>query len=198
MEIDWTTIRRNVKFKIDEIRKHIRDYDYSDTDNSIATDHRVMEYVQSELRKSKKKLFDITDVSFGRAIELSKDFQNLRDDIDIFLDEIKLRRCEWKDLDGEWVERIIKIDLTLIEGIKKLNETLDRILREVLDFKQIRIKDHTVVYEPDFWKTISKDYDGVKKQIHGLFMLFKEREAACNIRQLSLEKTMERIKEELR
>ena len=198
MPLDWEQVVKDMKFRIDEIKAHVKYYDYSDQENSLITDEKLVEYMQDELRKAKSMLFDITDISFGRQINLSKDFQNLRDELDIFLDEIKLRHCEWKGLNEEWIKKIIKTDLDLINGIKELNKKLDHVRREILDFKQIKIKDHTVVYEPDFWKETEKDYWELKNMIDHLVFSFKEREVICNIKRASIEKTLKKIEKELK
>ena len=198
MPIDWNTVSLDMKASVDEIKARVKHYNYSDTEASLATDERFIEFLQDELRKSKARLYDITDVSFGRNITLTRDFQNLRDELDIFLDEIKLRHCEWKALTDGWIKKIIGIDLELIRGIGELNARLEKVLRKILDFRQVRIKDHAVVYEPDFWKDVEADYAELKGMIDGLVILFKERETVCNIRKVSLEKTFRKIEKEMK
>lgn len=198
MGIDWIKIERDEKHRINKIREKTGFYDYSDEEHSLITDAKLIEYLDSVLRKSKKLLFDITDISFEKNIKFTKDFDNLRVELDIFLDELKIRHCEWKNIGEGLIKEIIKADLELIIESENLNKKLEHLAKEMLDFKQIKIKGHAVVYQPEFWKEVEKEYEEINRMIKSMARVFMKRELICNVKNKRIREVMEKIEKTLK
>jgi hypothetical protein len=185
-DYSWKQVKSKMSMEVEEIHKSVSDYDYSNKASAVATDEKICNMLVLSLRKAKNKLFDIINYCFETHQDGIMNYMEIiRDDIDIFSDEIKVRYAEW-GLNQEFLEKLIRHDFELLTNLKKLNSMLDYFYKKILetDLEAER-------------KMFEKKSGEVKKLIVNLVRTFKAREAICNIREISLEKTFERIKKDL-
>jgi hypothetical protein len=195
----WERARNEMLNQVGEMEKLIPGYSYSDKANALNTDEKLCELIVNRIRESKDKLFHVIQFLYESNVEerLDKDLQRLRDELDIFSDEIKVRYCEWKVLTVGWIKKIISHDIDLVRGAEKLNSTLDELLEQALKLEKVKV-DHIIQKDPKFWEKMERKAGNAEKQTDELVRLFKEREAICNIKAVDLEKTYEKIREEIR
>ncbi len=187
--VDWEKTKKSRSIEIKAMQRLISSYDYSSEDLAEATDHKICELMIKEIRKAKDKLFHIIQVAYELHEEsLDKYFQNLRDELDIFSDEIKVRNFNWsKDITQEWMEKLISHDHSMFKQVNKLNQELEGLYHTFMDVIQLYPK-----------KTNPKELEQVKQMIKLLekaadqiVLTFREREVICNLKPLSLEKTFQ-------
>ncbi len=197
---DWEEAKTSSLTKMNQISKIIRDYGYSNKTKSMITDEKVCDFLVKKIREAKEKLFRMIETMYELTEEkkLNKRLQKLKDELDIFSDEIKIRHCEWKDLGAEWLRKIIEHDAGLIAGLQKLNNDLEDISKEMIKFVKLRVDGKgEVMYDKKFWKDMENIINGIEEEIDSLVRTFKEREAICNIRAISLEKTFQKMQENI-
>jgi hypothetical protein len=189
----WERVNKKMGIDIKAVGKLIRDYDYSTEDRAEATDVKICSFMIEEIRKAKDKLFNIIQTSYElHEGSLNRYFQGLKDDLDIFSDEIKVRHFEWsKDISDEWMERLIKHDHELIGHTHKLNQELEGIYQLVMDV----IKLYPERTNPEELEQVRKMIKVLEKDIDNIVLIFKEREAICNIKPLALEKTYQQMQD---
>lgn len=189
----WERVNKKMGIDIKAVGKLIRDYDYSTEDRAEATDVRICSFMIEEIRKAKDKLFHIIQTSYELHEEsLNRYFQGLRDDLDIFSDEIKVRHFEWsRDISDEWLERLIKHDRELVNQTHKLNQELEGVYQVLMDV----IKLYPEKTNPGELKQIRKMIKVLEKAIDKIVLTFKEREVICNIKPLALEKTYQQMQD---
>lgn len=187
---EWREARESRTEKVGFLEKLIPGYDYSHEDCAHATDERLCSLLVEQLREAKRTLFNTLETAYELHREmLLKDFEQLRDDLDIFSDEVKARAFEWdRSKPCEWLERLIDHDYRLISGLGNLRKELDRLHREFLSSDE---NAHDLRELNALIKTI-------ERKTEDLAVLFKEREAICNIKEASLEKTFDRIRSRIR
>jgi hypothetical protein len=176
----WRDAESKMSLEVEGIRKLIPDYSYSDKDVSLATDGKVCNLLVDEIKKLKTKTMDVVGFLFELQREESAELQKIRDELDIFSDEIKIRVCRFKGMTQGFVEKLIRHDFELIEGLRKLNREL-----EWLQKKAAKSEDPLPV-------------ERVHEHLISIVNRFKEREAVCNIREVSLSRTYKKIQEEIR
>ena len=196
---EWEKARNEMLNQVGEMEKLIPGYSYSDKADALHTDEKLCELVVRKIRESKDKLFHVIQFLYESDVEerLDKDLQMLRDELDIFSDEIKARYCEWKILTVGWIKKAIDHDIGLVRGTEKLNKMLDELLKQALKLEKVKV-DHMILKDPKFWEKMEKKTKDAEKQADELVRLFKEREAICNIKAVDLEKTYEKIREDIR
>ncbi|MBI4019718.1 MAG: hypothetical protein HY367_00170 [Candidatus Aenigmarchaeota archaeon] len=191
----WKDVSNRDAWRIREIERFVKPYDYSTREKSIATDDKVCEFFIKQLREAKGKLFNTIQLMFERQMKGLEAFESVRQDVDIFSDEVKVRHCEWRDVKPEWVGKIMEIDLELIRGTQELLAVLHEVYEEALNWKKIRLIDHAaMVYDPDIEKKLVRYARGVRLMVGDLARTFQERDMVCNLKKLEMRRTMERIK----
>mgnify|MGYP001619152457 CR=1 FL=1 len=111
--------------------------------------------------------------------------------MDILSDEIQARYCSWRPLTPELVRDLIRKDLKILKGVKKLDSDLDKLFRGILEELNKSPSKH-------LWEKISTILNKLRFNLRELVILFKEREALCNLKPISLEKTFKMIQKEIR
>lgn len=178
----WDKAKSKMNEEYKEIVKFVRDYEYSDIPTSIRTDEKIIEFFFKKIRESKDKFFGIIQLCYELHHDSTSDnYQRLRDDVDIFSDEVKSRYCQFKNLTQVFVEKLIKHDHDIVHALDKLVSDLDIVHQKI-------IKDQPV----------SINIPELRKDIARIAILFMEREVVCNMSQVSLEKTYERLQDEIR
>lgn len=194
VEKAWKEISGKMHPKVEALKKAIPGYSYQNRNNSLLTDERLCALFVKSLSDAKKSLYSISDLLFSLHTkeELIPLTTVMRDELDIFSDEVKIRHCEFRDPVPSTLSKIITHDLALLNGLKKMNSNITTLSRGILaETKRKKSR-------PDFWKNVRKALLQIRKQIRELVILFKEREALCNIHPITLERTFKAIQQEIR
>jgi len=189
----WNKVKNKMSIEIKVIGKSIRDYDYSTESKAEATDGKICKFMIEEIRKAKDKLFHIIQVAYELHEEsLNKNFQGLRDDLDIFSDEIKVRNFEWsRDLSQKWMDKLVVHDYNLVKQMQKLNIELEDMYKVFMKV----VKLYPKKTDPKQLEKVRKMIKLLEKVIDQIVLTFKEREVICNLRPLSLEKTYQQMQD---
>jgi len=190
----WKEVSGETFSQIQAIKLLIKDYSYQDQHTSQVTDERFCSFLLGGLAKAKKQIYNISDLCFclhiGEHILPLTDL--MRDELDIFSDEIKIRHCHWRDIDVESLKKIVKQDLSLLKGVEQLNRNLEIVYSAILT------ESKKGKPAKEFWKKIKDSLVTIRKHLRELVILFKEREILCNLHPLTLERTFKKMQEEIR
>lgn len=180
----WENVLLKRRDKIKEICKIIPEYCYSAEDLAHMTDEKLCKLIVDGLHVAKERLFNITQTEFELHRDLlSKEFQELRDSVDTFSDEVKCRHFDWdKDSTEKWLECIIDHDYRIIMGLLKLNRELEDVIKNLREGS----------------RDTEKRLEIIEKQIKELVINFKERDVICNIKEIALERTFQKVRAEMR
>ena len=194
--VDWEEVR-SLASEAGPMEKLIRGYSYSEKDKAIRTDEKVCHHFVNGIREAKGILFNIIELLYEleKKEPLSAHLQKLKDELDIFSDEVKARYCEWKGLNVKWTVELVKHDHDLITGLEVLNMRLRRLNKEVLDDKALLSGDQDA--ENRLWEHVKGQFPAIEERIDSLATLFKEREGICNLRPLALDKTFDFIQKRI-
>jgi hypothetical protein len=187
---EWREARESRSEKVQTLEKLIPGYDYSHEDTAHRTDESLCRLLVEQLREAKRTVFNTLETAYELHRDtLLKDFGQLKDDLDIFSDEIKARAFEWdRKKPLEWLERLIDHDYRLVSGLGSLRRDLDTLHKEFLSSKE-QARD---------LKKLDTLIRAIERETEELVVLFKEREAICNIKEAALEKSFERISSRIR
>lgn len=190
-ELMWKQVSGDLFPKIQELKKIVKSYSYKNLEESKITDEKLCQYFITELSKAKRLVFSISDLCFSLQIgqEVISKTDVMRDEIDIFSDEIKIRHCEWRGMFPEILEKIVKYDLEILIGLKTLLKDLENVVKNIIAQKK--------PYPDKFWQQVNKSFAKIRKRVRDLAIKFKERETLCNIHPITLERTFNKIKQEI-
>ena len=175
---------------IRELERLIPFYEYSSSDTAMATNDKFCKLILEKLRVSKDILFNIINTCYEMHIGGEfKEFESIRDELDIFLDEIKVLHMRWnRGMSEKWLEKIISHDLNIIKNSDQLAKNLEILFKKIMRAEK---------RDSAFWNGMSKDTTVVEEQLDGIVRMFKEREALLNLRPLSFEKTYRAARKEI-
>jgi hypothetical protein len=171
-------------------------YDYSEKSRAEVTDEKFCELLTGIIREMKDMLFNIIHTGFESHRQiLEKDFVKIRDELDIFSDEIKARHFVWdRGISQEWMEKLISYDFEIIRETEKMRHHLNEVFSKFL--RADRPGSRT--FDEDKWKEIKKTTDLLYGMAENMAILFKERDTVANIKKISLDKTFDSIRKRIR
>ena len=194
--IDWEQVKSSAS-ETSKMEKLVKGYSYVDESSATATDGKVCQIIIDRIRGAKNILFNI--IEFLYEIEkkrpVSRHMQKLKDELDIFSDEVKVRYCSWKGLNLKWTIELIRHDLDLLNGLDMLNTHLQRLYESLLSDKSLL--NESGPSEELLFKKMENRLCGIESRMDEMVKLFKEREGIVNLRPLSLEKTFKQIQERI-
>lgn len=192
-KFDWTEVSNKMNKEVKVVGKIIKGYGYSTEPKAEATDVKVCHFMIDEIRRAKDILFNIINTAYELHEEtLNKNFEGLRDDLDIFSDEIKVRYFVWNnDITAEWVERLIRYDFEMISHMNKLNMELEAMYKL---FMRV-IKTYPDKTDPNHLKGIKELIKLIEKLVDHIVITFKEREVISNLKPIDLEKTFQQMQD---
>ncbi len=190
MPKDWARARGNRLLAAKELEKIIRGYDYSDTHHAELTNSHFCKIFLDKLRVSNNILFNIINTCYEMHIEGDfKRLKKIRDELDIFVDEVKVIYIEWNDyLSARWLEKLISHDLNLIRNSEMLAKNLESVFKKIMDQKK---------RDKKFWKKIDNSLSSIEEQLDGIVRMFREREALCSLKSLSFKKAYKLKRKEI-
>jgi len=188
----WDRAVSNRKLAVKKMQKFIPFYDYSDKQMALVTNDKFCKLFLERLKSLNSMLFNIVNTSYELGMEGNEElnaFQRMRDEMDIFIDEIKVMHVEWnKNMPQKWLEKLIEHDLSLIKDTDGLSESLEDILENITSDKESN---------KEFWEKVAKDAFNAEEQIDGIVRMFMERDAICNLKPLSFEKVFKAAQKEI-
>lgn len=190
----WKEVSGELFTHLRELRKQVKGYSYEQKHLCVATDDRLCHSFLQSLEKAKKSLFSISDLCFSlhTGNKLLPLLDTMRDEADILSDEITIRSIRWVDIPPDFMRKLVRADRKLLQGMDDLVAGLDRIFLGIL--KEVKRKKPS----SDFWSQARKDLGQSREQLRQQAILFKEREALCNITSLTLKRSFEGIREDIR
>jgi hypothetical protein len=189
----WSSVTGSMASDIKSISRTIKGYDYSSEHDAEATDVKMCEFMIEEIRKAKDALFHIIQAAYELHEErLNRHFEGLRDDLDIFCDEIKIRDFHWSaDLSPEWLGKLVTHDSSLISQMGRLNQELDDVYRLFME----AVKLYPEKTDPGHLEKIREYIKLLGKAVDRIVLTFRERDVICNLKPLSLEKTYQQMQD---
>ncbi len=183
----WKETKAKMWARIKEIEKSIPSYDYSEKHRIIATDERITDIMHDELRKSKKVLFSILETSYERQREsLTTDLKKIRDEIDVFLDGVKVKHVRWPDsIPEDFLEKIVVHDSEILRELPRLNSELGEIRKLLLGMDGQDLSDREQLAK------LNNKIMELKGRVNGLVQLFREREFLLNLKNVHTEREYE-------
>lgn len=196
----WKKASGEAFHKLADLKQLVPGYSYESQEYSLATDEQLCAFITTSLSTAKRLLYNISDLLFSLQLGegLLDKIQNMRIEVDILSDEIKIRHCEWREIPPEFLLKIIKHDHSLTEKAHQLNLDIELLFNGILtETKRSR---HNKRYHlpKHFWSTVDKGLDQIRLDTKELAILFKEREVMCNIHPITLERTFQALREEIR
>jgi vacuolar-type H+-ATPase subunit H len=121
---NWDKVRRDLEPSVREIAKIIENYDYS-VKSADLTDRKIRKKLTNEARKAKETTLKITELAYkDEESGVVNSLKEITDDIDVFINELDIKRIVYKDASDKLLKKIVKSDLLLIKGMDILNEML--------------------------------------------------------------------------
>ena len=190
--MDWEKFsyeQKDVKF----MESKVKSYSYAEKQIALITDEKVCTMFVLGIREAKSTLFDIIELLFEleKKEPVSKKLQALRDELDVFSDEIKARYCDWRGLPEDWMKKLVEHDVSLIRGLAKFNSELRTMYEGILNDKSLLEEQPQ---DAMLWEQIMKKIPGFEQAADSLLSSFKEREGLVNLRPMALDKTYELVK----
>lgn len=124
---DWKKIEARYGKEIEEIKQHVKDYDYSHKGEE--TDKAVRSLLVDKLHKAKNTASAMMELAFRENIELF-DIKRLQDELGMVINEIEKSRFK---VSKENLEALVNHDVVLIKNsdiVKKATEDLHKKILE--------------------------------------------------------------------
>lgn len=162
---EWVRAKNEVK-EFRYMEKLVTGYSYKNEKESKLTDKGIRDLIADELNRSKNILFNLMRLAYKEEEdEIASNIEEVRDEIELFLNEIKTPLM-WNDkLSKQSFERIIKSDLTLIKNTQQLTEILNGLYDQVLQSKA---------------KDLIRKSEELRKYVIELRQVFKERKLSVD------------------
>lgn len=189
----WETIKPDVGSLISELTAALQTYSYEE-DAVAATDEHLCSFLMAQLRTAKHRLLPAMSRAHalaGKGGSGYHDFEHaarlLRDDLDIFSDEIKMRRFSWSPLEADWLKMLVRKDHELVAGARRLVAAAEQ-----LDADLSRAE--SALQDVGFWPALAAHLGKARAQLAELVRTFKERENICNLKKFEFAKTLAQLK----
>jgi hypothetical protein len=168
-------------------------YSYGEEHEALHTDERFTGVVLAELRKSKAMLFTLLDTSYQMQREsLTKDLHGIRDDLDIFLDELKVRRLRWDPgISSSALREIIRLDADIHDSALLLESAIKGLEHCVLGAGK------PMEGDGDECEDIEGKKACVKSLIRKIMVAFRQRDALFNMERSVDSRLLEKLKREV-
>jgi len=129
---NWKKVRDELEPMVRELEKIIEGYDYSEGKAEL-TDKKVRRKLMSEARKAKNLILEITELAYkDRESEIVEGFREIIDEIDVFLNELEIKRVVYKDASENLLKKIVNADMLLIKNLQSINETIKNVHEDIL------------------------------------------------------------------
>ena len=187
---EWERARESRTLKIKSISRLIPGYDYSGEESAHRTDDEFCRVMIENMRLAKGDMFNVLNTAFELHKDLLlKDFEAVRDEIDVFSDEIKARVFSWdRTKSRKWLGMLVDRDYRILNSVNTLLKDIKALHKDLLSSTK-RVED---------MKVLDSKTANLKKALDDIIFMYKEREAICNIRDASIQEDFEEIQSEIR
>ena len=191
----WESVQRDLSSLVADLSGALKTYAYTE-DAAKATDEQLAGWLMAQLRAAKHRLLPAMDRAFALAGRTAApgyhQFEHaatlLRDDLDIFSDEVKLRSFSWSSLEPDWLKMLVRKDHELLQGARKLVAAVER-----LDADLGKADAAVLAADPGFWPALAAPVGKARQQLSELVRTFKERDNICNLKKFEFSKTLAQI-----
>jgi SMC interacting uncharacterized protein involved in chromosome segregation len=119
---------------------------------------------------------------------LIRNFEKVRDEMEVFSDEVKSRAFSWDSAKSQkWLGKLVDYDFRILSDLGNLKKQVDGLHKELLDSGS-SVRDMSQLDEHALQ---------LKKKLDSIVVRFREREVVCNISETVLDKTFDRIRAEI-
>lgn len=187
---DWKDVSLRFWPKIRELRKVFKNYSYSDPSHIYSTDEKICEFLLEKMRSIKWKIFEILELAYERRLDaFISILDNTRIEIDIFLDEIKVRQLSCKkDITMDTLENIIKHDFDIVTEIRELQKSSEELFDMCLKLEPIERS-----WNQDEFQKFEEKIKDVLYLEQKIRRIFEERDKLINLKKLHLKDVIEEI-----
>ncbi len=187
---EWDNATKTRTMKIRSLERYITGYSYSSEDLAHMTDETFCSLIVENLKVAKKSMFNVLETAFELHRDmLLKDFEQFRDGIGMFSNEIRARVFKWGNSKSqEWLERMVDYDYRILAGLGDLVKGIDGLHKELLASGRA-VRD---------LREIDEHTCRLKASLDEIVTLFNERDAVSNIQEAALEKTFDTIRSRIR
>lgn len=182
---EWEEARESRTVKIKSISRIIPGYDYSGEESAHHTDDEFCRVMIENLRLAKGDMFNILNTAFELHKDLLlKDFEAVRDEIDVFSDEIKARVFRWdRTKSRKWLGMLVDRDYHILNSVNTLLKDIKALHKDLLSSTK-RVED---------MRKLDRETAKIKKALDEIVFIYKEREALCNIRDATIQEEFDEI-----
>jgi hypothetical protein len=176
--------------KISSMSGVIPGYGYATRADAQRTDETFCSVMVENLREAKAIMFNVLETAYEMQRDLLLDeFQALRDDIDVFGDEVKARAFHWDHYKpAEWLGRLIDHDYRTLSLLAEFFIGVHDLEKAFLDSKET-VQDI---------KKLEQDVKTLRAKLDELVSMFRERDAICTVQSNALEETYRDRQKEIR
>jgi hypothetical protein len=130
----WDTVRGERMNYVEEIKRSLSFYGYGDEAEAAKTHKELCRFLQARLDKSGENAHLSMDFLRGpRSGELENAMKRLKDDIEIFRDEVSSSYIEWRFPKAPVMRDIVDKDIQLVRNISVVQKLTDEIREAALN-----------------------------------------------------------------
>lgn len=165
MPTDWEKARGESMNYVEEIKQELKFYSYAGKADAASTHKEICRLLQARLAKANENVHLADDFLRGeRSGELDSAIRSLKDDIEIFRDEVGSSYVDWKSPKANIVREIINKDVQIIRKSDALAKAAEE-MREAALSKVTQVMTAKAAEANDLMKK--------------LVYLFSDRERLC-------------------
>ena len=186
--------------EVTRLSKMLKVYSYRNPESCTVTDENLFRFLTGGLSAAKNTLHHASDLLFSLQLGegLLDAIHDVRNAIDILSDEMKASHIEWRQLPRQFLVRIIRQDNALVEKASQLNADCESLLSSILRQTKAGKRAGRYLIGRDFWDSVRAALRKLEGEVEELRILFREREALCNLHTLTLERSFRQIQKEIR
>ena len=126
----WNEVEKRFGKEIDELKKQIKDYEYSEK-HAVRTDEKIRSLFLDKLKKSKTSLSDIIELAYKEKADELSDLKTLRDDINLAANDVDRSNFGKFPKEKKTLEKILLKDVLLLNDINSVKELIDLLYNKV-------------------------------------------------------------------
>lgn len=187
---EWDSAFEGRPARIGSLGDMVPGYSYASKDLAHRTDEQFCILMVENIKIAKGTMFNVLHTAFELHRELLlKDFEAIKDEMDVFSDEIKARVLNWDDRkSAKWLGRLVDYDYRILSSLGDIIKSARSLHKQFLSSKQSI---------PET-RELDEATRRLKKSLGDLVVMFKERELICNIGDVVLEKTFDELRTKIR
>ena len=180
---EWEDVKLRLWSKVKKLKKYIPDYSYSDSNHVYSTDEKFCGFVIQKLRGVKWKVVDVLNMLFETGVNNLERLEKTKNEIDMFLDEVKIRELSCRrSITSEVLDTIVEYDFNITEELEKLKKEIELLFEFSLKVETpaSRMFDEKDIVE------LNKKVQTIEKHVKKIREMFEERDKLINLKKLHL------------